>query len=111
MIGVAVGGAATGSSNLGAVSPATNRPDGTDADRFAMKMRYPSMTKATMHHTGGLLNLLSGRAYGQVFVSIVAYQPGNSNNELPQHISDTLDDFSLSCALNWRSPDPVTALR
>jgi hypothetical protein len=111
MISVAVGSAATGSSNLGAVGPATNRPDGTDADRFAMTMRYPSMTKATMHHTGGLLNLLSGRTPGQVFVSITGYQPGCSNNQLRQLISDTLDEFSLTCTANWRSPQPVTALR
>lgn len=110
MISVAVGSVATGSSNLGAVSPAANRPDGTDADWFAMKMRYPSMTKATMHHTGGLLNLLSGRTRGQVFVSVVAYRPDGSNDELRQIISQTLREFSLSSTMNWRHLEPVTAL-
>jgi hypothetical protein len=110
MIRLAVGSAATGSSNLGAVSPAANRPDGTDADWFAMKMRYPSMTKATMHHTGGLLNLLSGRTHGQVFVSVVAYRPDNSNDRLQPLISQTLSEFSLSCTTNWRSPELVTVL-
>jgi hypothetical protein len=110
MIRLAVGSAATGSSNLGAVSPAANRPDGTDADWFAMKMRYPSMTKATMHHTGGLLNLLSGRTHEQVFVSVVAHQQGNSNDALQQIISQTLSEFSLSCTTNWRSPELVTVL-
>jgi hypothetical protein len=109
MISMAVGSASTGSSNLGAVSPAANRPDGTDADWFAIKMRYPSMTRATMHHTGGLLNLLSGRTHGQVFVSVVAYQPDNSNDQLQQIISHTLGDFSLTCTTNWRRPEPVTA--
>jgi hypothetical protein len=109
MISLAVGSAATGSSNLGGVSPAANRPDGTDADRFAIKMRYPSMTKATMHHTGGLLNLLSGRTHGLVFVSVVAYQPDNSNSQLQQIISHTLSDFSLSCTTNWRHPESVGA--
>ena len=110
-VSVAVGSATSGSSNLGAVSPATNRPDGTDADYFAMKMRYPSMTKATMHRTGGLLGLLSGRAHGQVFVSIVAYQPGNSNDDLQQLISSTLNDFSLTGTMGWRCPEPVTGAR
>ena len=111
MVSVAVGSATSGSSNLGAVSPATNRPDGTDADYFAMKMRYPSMTRATMHRTGGLLGLLSGRAHGQVFVSIVAYQPGNSNDDLQQLISSTLNDFSLTGTMGWRCPEPVTGAR
>ncbi|HEY0227235.1 MAG TPA: hypothetical protein VGC05_12780 [Mycobacterium sp.] len=97
MVRMAVGSATTASSHLGVVSPAANQPDGTDADCFAMKMRYSSMTKATMHHTGGLLHLLSGRTHGQVFLSVVAYQPGNSNDELQQLISDILSDFSLAC--------------
>jgi hypothetical protein len=109
MISVAVGSAATGSSNLGAVSPAANRPDGTDADWFAIKMRYPSMTTATMHHTGGLLNLLSGRTHGQVFVSVVAYQSDNSKDRLQQIISDALGDFSLTCTTNWRHLESVGA--
>jgi hypothetical protein len=109
MISLAVGNAATGSSNLGAVSPAANRPDGTDADWFAIKMRYPSMTKATMHHTGGLLNLLAGRTHGQIFVSVVAHQQDDSNDALQQLISQTLSEFSLICTTNWRHPESVGA--
>ena len=42
MVSVALGGAtASGSSNLGAVNPAANRPDGTDAAYFAMKSLVP----------------------------------------------------------------------
>ena len=38
MVGVATGGTTNVvSSNLGAAPPAVNRPDGTDADYFAMK--------------------------------------------------------------------------
>jgi hypothetical protein len=109
MISVGVGNAVTGSSNLGDVNPAANRPDGTDADRFAVKMRYANMTKATMHHAGGLLNLLSGRTQGQVFVSIVAYQQDNSNVQLQQLIAQTLSEFSLGYPSNWRCPEPVCA--
>ena len=77
MASVALGGATTsGSSNLGAVNPAANRPDGTDADNFAMKSLVPGVTKATVHQTGGLLGLLSGRVHGQVFVSVTCVSAG-----------------------------------
>jgi diacylglycerol O-acyltransferase / wax synthase len=108
MVSVAAGGATSVvSSNLGAVNPAMNRPDGTDADYFAMKSLYPGMTKATMHRAGGVLALLSGRAHEQVFVSVLAYQPGNSNDGLQQHLSSTLNDFSLTGTTGWRRPTPV----
>jgi diacylglycerol O-acyltransferase len=108
MVRVAAGSATSVvSSNLGSVNPATNRPDGTDADYFAMKSLYPGMTKATMHRTGGVLALLSGRAHGQVFVSALAYQPGSSNDSLRQDLSNTLNDFSLIGTTGWRRPTPV----
>jgi hypothetical protein len=108
MVSVATGSATSVvSSNLGSVNPATNRPDGTDADYFAMKSLYPGMTKATMHRTGGVFALLSGRAHGQVFVSALAYQPGSSNDDLRQDLSNTLNDFSLTGTTGWRRPTPV----
>ena len=90
MVSVALGGATTsGSSNLGAINPAVNRPDGTDADYFAGNSFFLGATGtgapvATIHRTGGLLGLLSGRVHGQVFISIVAYQLDrpNSNRDL-----------------------------
>jgi hypothetical protein len=61
------------------------------------------VTKATVHQTGGLLGLLSGRAHGRVFVSVVAYEAGrpNSNDDLRQHISSVLRDFSLTATIGW----------
>jgi hypothetical protein len=114
MASVALGGATTsGSSNLGAVNPAANRPDGTDADYFAMKSLVPGVTKATVHQTGGLLGLLSGRVHGQVFVSVVAYQPGspNSDGALLQYISSVMSDFSLTATIGWPCPEPVSGGR
>ena len=114
MASVALGGATTsGSSNLGAVNPAANRPDGTDADYFALRSLFAGATEATIHRTGGLLGLLSGRVHGQVFVSVVAYQPGrpNSNDGLQQHISSVLSDFSLTTASGWPCPEPVRGAR
>ncbi len=104
MAGVALGGATTsGSSNLGALNPAANRPDGTDADYFAMRTFYPGVTKATLHRTGGLLGLLSGRVHGQVFISVLGYQPGRPNtiDDLWRDLSSALSDFSLTATTGW----------
>ncbi|OMC29795.1 hypothetical protein [Mycobacterium colombiense] len=114
MAGVALGGATTsGSSNLGAVNPAATRPDGTDADHFAVRLLVPGVTKATVHQTGGLLGVLSGRTHGRVFVSVVAHEEGrpNSNASLRQHISRVLSDFSLTATIGWPCPGPVRAQR
>jgi hypothetical protein len=110
LISVATGSAtAVVSSNLGALDPAANRPDGSDADYFAMKSLYPGVTSATMQRTNGVLALLSGRAHGQVFISVLAYEPGgdNSDDGLSQHISNTLSDFSLTATTGWRTVSRV----
>lgn len=101
------------SSNLGAVPPAVNRPDGTDADYLAMKSLYPGVTAATMHRAGGLLALLSGRVGGRVFLSVLAYRPGglNSNDELRHLLSDTLSDFALTGAAGWPAAESVAGVR
>ena len=95
--------ASVGASNVGVVNPAVNRPAGSDADYFAMKSLSSGMTSAMMHQLGGLLMLLSGRAYGRVFVSVVAYQPGrpNSNVDLQQCVSSALSEFSLTATTGW----------
>ncbi|OBB87692.1 hypothetical protein A5760_25725 [Mycobacterium colombiense] len=106
LISVVTGGATTVvSSNLGVIDPAVNRPDGSDADYFAMKSVYPGVTSAMMHRTNGALALLSGRVHGQVFVSVLGYQLGrrNSNEDLRQAISGVLGDFSLTATTGWRA--------
>jgi hypothetical protein len=67
------------------------------------------VTKAIMHQLGGLLVLLSGRTHEQVFVSVLAYQPGqsNSNDGLRHDISSALSDFSLTPTTGWESPEPM----
>jgi hypothetical protein len=102
-----------GASNVGVVNPAVNRPDGTDADHFAMKSLSSGMTKAMLHRFGGLLSLLSGRAHGRFFVSVVAYQPDrpNSNDDLQQHVSSALSAFSLTPTPGWGCPKTVGATR
>lgn len=97
-----VGGGAAGggvaSSNVGAVNPAAGRADGTDADYFAMKLLHSNVPTAMMYRGGGRLFLLSGKAQGQVFISVTAYLPGRSNSKdgWRQELLSVLDEFSLS---------------
>lgn len=110
LLGVVTGGATTVvSSNLGALDPAANRPDGTYADYFAMRSVYPGVTDATMQRTNGALALLSGRAHDRVSVSVLGYELGrqNSNEALRQALSRALNDFSLTGATGW---NPVRAV-
>ncbi len=110
LVGVATGGATSVvSSNIGAAPAAANRPDGTDADYVAVKSLYSGLTEATMHRTGGVLALLSGSVDRQVFVSVLAYQSGrpNSNDDLRQHLSSALSEFSLTATTGWPCPEPV----
>jgi diacylglycerol O-acyltransferase / wax synthase len=98
---VRVGGGSSSvvvSSNLGVINPVAGRPDGTAADHFALKVRYPGVTSSMVHRFGGLQVFVSGRTRGHVFVSVTAYQPGrpNSNDSLRQDLSSVLTDFSLT---------------
>jgi hypothetical protein len=65
-----------------------------------------------MHRVGGVLALLSGRVHRQVFVSVLAYQPGrgNSNDDLRQDLLSALSDFSLT-ATGWPCPEPASGRR
>jgi hypothetical protein len=99
------------SSNLGEVNPAAYRPDGTAADHFVMRSLGRGVTEAIMHQLGGLLVLLSGRVDRQVFVSVLSYQPGRSNStgDLRQHLSNALNDFSLSATIGWPRADAIAS--
>jgi hypothetical protein len=111
MVGVATGGATNVvvTSNMGAAPAPANRPDGTDADRAALLSRYPGLTKAMMQQLGGLMIVHSARVHQQVFVSVLACQPGRliSNDDLQQHVSSALSEFSLSATTGWGCPEPV----
>jgi hypothetical protein len=111
IVGVAAGSPTTVvSSNIGVVDPAVYRPDGTAADRFTVKAPHPDATAGTMDRFGGMLSLVSGRGNGQVFVSVVAYQPGGPklNEGLRQLLSGVLREFSLTATIGWPCPEPVS---
>lgn len=87
-----------GSSNLRVVNPAVGRPDGTEADSFALRVIHLGVTEARMRRLGGIQSVLSGTVNGKVFISAIEYLPGfpNSNDSLKQDLSSALKDFSLT---------------
>lgn len=95
---IAGNGTGVVSTHLGALNPATTRVDGTDADSFAMKMHYAGATERIMHQFGGVQIVASGRANGQVFVMVHAYQPDrpNSDEALQHDLCSVLKEFSLT---------------
>jgi hypothetical protein len=110
MVGVASGSdTRVDSSNLGVVNPAACRPDGTDADHFAIRNLARGVTTTIMRQAGGMLSVLSGIVHRQVFVSVLAYQPGrcNSNDEVRLDRSNALREFSLTATTGWGSPERV----
>jgi diacylglycerol O-acyltransferase / wax synthase len=112
MAGVAAG-SATGvvASNISEVPQGVYRPDGTEADSFVVKSNCPGMTKSLMHRTGGMMAVCSGRVGRQLFVSVVAYQPGASNSDadLQRNLAAVLSDFSLTGSVGWPSTMRKTA--
>lgn len=86
-----------GSSNLGEFDPAANRPDGTDAERFAVRMGE-SLTRADIRRTGGsFFPVVTGRVNGQIFISIgyCDAQGTTTREQLVDRVRSTLEDFGL----------------
>lgn len=97
--GLALGsGAPIGCSNLGGQDPAVNRPDGSDAEFLAIRQMESHLTDEILHRLGGTLFLASGRANGQVFVSVCAWQPGadNTRERLTGLVREALGEFGLT---------------
>lgn len=102
LVGIAAGSPTTVIAfNLGVVNPAFGRPDGAAADYFAMMSLFAGVTTAMMHLSRGRLALMSGQVNEQVFVSVLAYQPGRCNtNGVVQHdLSCVLPGFSLTAVI------------
>lgn len=104
MFSVAAGGPTTViASNLGTMNAAATRADGTDADCFAMKVRYPGIPRAVMSCVGGRLQFFSGRANGRIFLSVLSYEPSrpNSADEVQRALCNALTDFALHCTADF----------
>lgn len=89
-------------SNVGDLSPAANRPDGTDADYAYMRNLEPDMKKSTVEAMGGQLFLGSGRGRGKMFIRITGYFLGrpNTKDELRESVSRTLAEFDLAAEID-----------
>ena len=87
-----------GSSHVGDLDPAANRPDGTDADSFAARMTE-HITAENLRRVGGIFfPLVAGRVHGQVWVSIgFCNADGTTTREQLKEVAQSvLDDFALS---------------
>ena len=87
-----------GSSNLGELDPAVNRPDGSDADLFAVRTFEP-LTLTDLQRSGGaFLPVLSGRVHGMLFLSVgYTNRDGSiSRADILNAVRRTLDEFDLA---------------
>jgi hypothetical protein len=104
ILGMATGGVSlpVTVSNVGDLSPAANRPDGTDADYVYIGNPEPYIKKSTLERMGGQLFVGSGRVRGKVFVRISAYLLGrpNTKNELCEVMSRTFAEFDLNAEID-----------
>ena len=89
-------------SNVGDLSGAVNRPDGTDADYVYLRPVEPDIKKSTLEGMGGQLYLGSGRGSGKMSVRISAYLLGreNTKDELREAISRTFAEFDLNAEID-----------
>jgi hypothetical protein len=87
-----------GSSHVGDLDPAANRPDGTDADSFAARMSE-HITSDHLRRVGGIFfPLVAGRVHGEVWVSIgFCNADGTTTREqLKEVVYDALADFGMT---------------
>lgn len=96
--GVVGGNAVIGCSAIGQLDPAVNRPDGTDADLFAIRMTENLTTGHLRRQGGSFFPVVSGRVNGAVFVS-VSYcnaEGSTTREQLAAAVREVLDDFELA---------------
>ena len=96
--GMVISTGVIGSSNLGQFDPAANRPDGTDADHFAVRMAE-NLTLADIGRTGGsFFPVVTGRVNGQIFISVgyTNAEDTTTREQIITWVRDTLEDFELT---------------
>ena len=96
--GMVISTGVIGSSNLGQFDPAANRPDGTDAEYFAVRMAE-ALTVADVRRTGGsFLPVVTGRVNGRIFISIgyTNAEGTTTREQVTTWVRDTLEDFRIT---------------
>jgi len=93
-----VGGRLIGSSNLGLLDPAVNRPDGTEADYFAVRMSERIDRAHLRRHGGVFFPVVSARVRGKVSINIGHTNASGttSTDQLLDAVGGALGDFGLS---------------
>ncbi|WP_231999276.1 hypothetical protein [Mycobacterium sp. 1081908.1] len=91
-----------GCSNVGDMPPATNRPDGTEADYTSGRLIEPGINRRALERMGGQLFVASGRVHGKIFLAVNAYLGGRTNSQtaLREDVSRTLDEFGLAAEIH-----------
>ena len=87
-----------GSSNLGQLDPAVNRPDGTEAEFLAVRLTE-ALTMADLHRAGGaFFPLVSGRVGARLFMSAgyTNAEATTTRAELFEAVRATLGEFGMS---------------
>jgi len=89
-------------SNVGDLSPAANRPDGTDADFAYMRNVEPDIKKSTLERMGGQLFVGSGRGRGKMCIRVSAYILGrpNTREDLRESVSGAFAEFDLNAEID-----------
>ena len=96
--GMVVGGRLIGSSNLGLLDPAVNRPDGTDADWFVVRM-CERIDRAHLRRNGGVFfPVVSARVGEQLSINVgyTNIDGSTTTNQLLDMVRGALGDFGLS---------------
>lgn len=88
-------------SNLGTVDPAVNRPDGTDADRFALRTfwnRLDCRGKPIQRSGGVLFPVETGRVHDTMFITVcyASADPAFTRGRLGELVGHALADFHLT---------------
>jgi len=93
-----VGGRLIGSSNLGLLDPAVNRPDGTEADYFYVRLCEQTDRAHLRRHGGVFFPVVSARMRGQLSINVGHTNADGSTttDQLLDAVRGALGDFGLS---------------
>lgn len=96
--GMVVGGNLIGSSNLGLLDPAVNRPDGTDADYFSVRMTERIDRALLRRNDGVFFPVVSVRLNHKISIAVgYTNADGSTTAEgLSAVVRGALEDFGLS---------------
>ncbi|MEE6138755.1 hypothetical protein SKC41_20805 [Mycobacterium sp. 050128] len=96
-------GKRVGCTNIGEMPSEANRPDGTDADFFAMRGGEAGITPAILERLGGHLLVSAASLRDKVWFSVASWEPGRTNTKaaLAQVVCAALDDFGLRAAIEY----------